>query len=832
MADSVEAIIEEFEIEKLMRGKGVARFQKNVTKAIERSQESKTEYGMLLQKTKLQSLTEAIEGYLGRYKGVKGRIPIAHAKLSLMEPEIASFIILKNILDGISRVCTFTQCAMRVASSLEDEVRFQEFERLNGEVFKQTYKYISKATSYRHKRNAMSHAMRTASANESELDWKPHAWSKMEKEHVGIQAINLCLQATGLVEITKKSGGKKTTYLIEATDALFDEFTKDYMKEKYVKASGGTEKWIEEKKLRAELLKPAFLPTIIKPKTWVHPFSGGYHDPSMPKLPLVKVRETKYLEELSNRVHEMRPIYDSINIMQNTAWKINKPVLDVFDEVISKGLTCGKLPTFNNIELPPKPHDIATNDEARTVWKRKASKIHAENRKMKSKRLQVIRTQSIAHDYKDRERFYFPYQLDFRSRVYAIPMFLNPQGVDYAKSLLTFADGQRIGDSDDAPQWLAIHIANCYGLDKETIKDRVEWVNESHEALVAIAEDPMQHFDFWSKADDPFCFLASCFEYKGYQDEGDDFITHLPIAMDATCSGLQHFSGIQKDEVTAKATNLMPAEEPSDIYQIVADKVNDKLKQTDKTIAKQWLEFGVNRKCTKRPIMVLPYGGTKFSTKDYVKEYITDSGRPHPFGEDLFEACVYLTDVIWDSIGETARSARVVMAWLQKVSRLVASENLPVVWTTPAGFPVQQIYKETESRRVKSKLGDNIIKLNIQLETNRFDRRKMANSISPNMIHSLDACQLQLSVVKGHKQGIKNFAMIHDSYGCLATETSRMATILRNVFVDMYSEDVLQKFKDEIMPILSNRNQDKVPELPEKGNLDIQKVKESEYFFC
>ena len=69
---------------------------------------------------------------------------------------------------------------------------------------------------------------------------------------------------------------------------------------------------------------------------------------------------------------------------------------------------------------------------------------------------------------------------------------------------------------------------------------------------MAIASDPMAHFDFWSKADDPFCFLASCFEYKGYQDEGDDFITHLPIAMDATCSGLQHFSGIQKDEVTAK----------------------------------------------------------------------------------------------------------------------------------------------------------------------------------------------------------------------------------------------------------------------------------------
>ena len=45
--DSIEAIIEEFEIEKLMRGNGVARFHKNVDKAVEKAQESKTEYGML-----------------------------------------------------------------------------------------------------------------------------------------------------------------------------------------------------------------------------------------------------------------------------------------------------------------------------------------------------------------------------------------------------------------------------------------------------------------------------------------------------------------------------------------------------------------------------------------------------------------------------------------------------------------------------------------------------------------------------------------------------------------------------------------------------------------
>ena len=96
--DTVEEIIREFEIEKLMRGNGVASFHKNVDKAIDKAQESKTEYGMLLHKTKLQELSEAIERYLERYKGKRGRIPIAWEKLSKIEPEKASFIILKNIL--------------------------------------------------------------------------------------------------------------------------------------------------------------------------------------------------------------------------------------------------------------------------------------------------------------------------------------------------------------------------------------------------------------------------------------------------------------------------------------------------------------------------------------------------------------------------------------------------------------------------------------------------------------------------------------------------------------------------------------------------------------
>ena len=66
------------------------------------------------------------------------------------------------------------------------------------------------------------------------------------------------------------------------------------------------------------------------------------------------------------------------------------------------------------------------------------------------------------------------------------------------------------------------------------------------------------------------------------------------------------------------------------------------------------------------------------------------------------------------------------MDWLQHMSRLAASENIPVVWRTPIGFEVQQKYQKPKNTRVETNIGGKITKLSFAEETHVLNRRRQA----------------------------------------------------------------------------------------------------------
>ena len=550
----------------------------------------------------------------------------------------------------------------------------------------------------------------------------------------------------------------------------------------------------------------------------------------------VKQTNRRYLEELKNRGHMMKPVYDAVNIMQDTEWVINKPIYEVICKLIQTDNSLGNLPINpQEIELPIKPVDIETNKESLVKWKREASHVYKERAKSKSKYIQVRQILEEARLLLDRS-FFYPYQLDFRGRIYPKPAMLSPQGADYSRALIKFKYGKQMKENNSFDDF-AIAGAGLYGeVDKEDIQTRLDWVKERLDTFISYAKEPLVNTD-WAKADKPFCFLAWCCELKDFAETDYDasFITTLPIQSDCSNSGLQHYSAMMKDPIGGKATNLIPSNKPEDVYRIVAQKVIMKLRDRPEPMAKLWLDYGVDRKLCKKPVMCLPYSLTMYSCRQYLQDHVekelVERNKQHEFGEDLFKATQWLTPIVWQSINEVIVGAKNIMKFLKDISRLVASENLPVVWSSPLGLPIQMLCYKKESKRVKTKMGDSIVKLSLQSDTDIIDKRKTAQSICPNFIHSLDASVLQLAVVKASELGVDTFSLIHDSFGVVAPDNRKMAIALREAFCEIYSQDVLANFAMDMKQMLSEKNQKKFPNIPEKGNLDLDQVKQS-IFFC
>ena len=115
-----------------------------------------------------------------------------------------------------------------------------------------------------------------------------------------------------------------------------------------------------------------------------------------------------------------------------------------------------------------------------------------------------------------------------------------------------------------------------------------------------------------------------------------------------------------RDEKAGKLVNLTVTDEPQDIYQVIADNVRERLRKdaTDgKPYAQAWLNYGVKRSTTKRSIMTICYGSTRYSCTDFVKEDLEkrkEKGENHPFESEELKPCVYLASLIWDSIGDNS----------------------------------------------------------------------------------------------------------------------------------------------------------------------------------
>lgn len=837
-----DLIATQLRLEEEMTSRGAERYDRGVSRAIEKGVEDRTEYGQQIMAGRLEVLSQAIGKWMEEAgQGNPSRWGLAYKRIKVCHPDTLAFLALKHVMAGISSVRTLQDVAVSIGSSVEDEMRFAEVRAAEAKTFEKLVAGAKKRTSAHYKH---VYAARIAEAT---IEWE--RWSRTDRLHVGVKLLDILIQSIGLVEIVSNS-----SHSTQAT--------------KYVRATPETVEWIEQKNEVTAMLRPVYEPMVVPPRDWTNPFDGGYLSSNIKPIKLVKTKNRAYLDEL--RHVDMPVVYAAINAIQRTPWKINQRVLEVMRNLWEAGITLSCLPPREGIPLPPKPYDIDTNEEAKKAYRVDAARTYQRNLSLLGKRISFSMTLQVAERYAPFGAIYFPYQLDFRGRIYAVPH-LNPQGADYQKGLLQFAEGKPLGS--EGWKWLAIHGANLAGYDKVSLEDRVNWVLENEDEILRIAADPYQNRG-WStevggvEIDSPWQFLSFCFEWAGFVEHGESFVSRIPVAMDGSCSGIQHFSAMLRDERGGAAVNLIPQDLPADVYRLVAERVirqaeldsvsgtEDALKhredgtayiqQGTKTIARQWLQFGITRKVTKRSVMTLAYGSKQYGFKEQLMEDIihpakeaatrpdgTIDPEKFPFAGDGFQGANWMAGVIWDAVNEVLVKAGEAMKWLQEAAQLAAKEELPVRWTTPVGFPVVQAYPALEQRRIKTAINGTIIKLIMNRELDdKLDKRKQGQGISPNFVHSCDAAHLMLTVVRANQEGITNFSMIHDSFGTTAGDAEEMFRIVREAFVEMYTEvQVLENFRDEIAAQLSPKAQKKLKPLPERGSLELDQVVNSRYCF-
>lgn len=879
------------ELENEMKDQGIARYLA-ITKAAKQGKkggatrmESQTSYGHSLLSEIIDPMARGLKNLIALSKGKPGKSPVAMYKLAAMDAHVTCYLAAKTILDNLSVGVKFTHLAMQIAQKITDEDYLKMLESHNAKWFSKIEGSLKKAgtVDYNHKINVFKNMGKKAGINKDKLGYDTmakmgHALISMFEMHTGL----ICIDTVW--EHSKK--GKRTAC-------------------KMVYPTAKATAFIAKNMQAVQALTPDCGPVCIPPRLWSTPFNGGYHSPELRRLnPLVRTRNKAQVQTMAR---QKRFDYDALNGLVQSAWRINNGVLDVLKADFKAQAAGSSLPDttpFTGIPCPLNPprrdHSKAAKQAFKqwwltlqaaeqkeyTDWKEANRQGYRNDKKRFSQLKQLSTIIRQAQRYKHFEEFWFNWFLDSRGRAYVIGT-LSPQGVDTAKGVIQPAE--LVPLFSHGYKWVKLQLTGVYGYDKETIKDRLNWVNKRHDMILNAANAPLESgYQFWNSAEKPYQFLAACIEYRNVHTQlamgvpVEHCKCRLNVAQDGKCNGIQHFSAMILDEQGGKdvcLTQDAPGGLPADVYTKVARGTCDALSVVQPKhfdMASILVALGLTRKSAKGQTMIVPYGGTIQGCKEASIKWLDErysqlggsyedvllikkigkfqdsiqASRKSELGQVSLEQTLneignYLGKVVWKVLLKVLRRTIQVMLFEKRCARAVASgsadDNLGQVisWLTLNGFFVTEDYKETSEQTVASRMCGRI-DMYLQVPTCMIRTAKMITSVAPNMVHSLDAAHMFLTIAKCMKvHGINFFACIHDSFGTHAGYSQSLADTLRETFVYMYKvKQPLRRWYRELARQWAGIKNPKVDSFPEwseiekiTGTLEISDVLDSEFFF-
>ncbi|XP_077964759.1 DNA-directed RNA polymerase, mitochondrial [Gasterosteus aculeatus] len=588
------------------------------------------------------------------------------------------------------------------------------------------------------------------------------------------------------------------------------------------------------------------MPMLCPPVPWTSVKFGAYL--LTPSKLMRTVEGATQHEVLLEKCQNLLPVLDSLNQLGNCAWSINKPLLDIIISIFNdRGSDKLDIPPPLS-EAPKIPHfnaqDPAYTSAEKAHMKRDVINAKKKCSEMHSLRMDALYKLSIANHMRD-EIFWFPHNMDFRGRTYPCPPYFNHLGSDVTRALLLFAEGKPLGPK--GLDWLKIHLVNLTGLKKRSsLEGRLEYANSIMEDVLDSADNPLNGNKWWMNADEPWQALGCCMEIANAVRSPDptNFISNFPVHQDGSCNGLQHYAALGRDVIGATSVNLMPCEMPQDVYSGVAQQVEEfrvRDAQSGMKIA-QVLEGFISRKVVKQTVMTVVYGVTRYGGRLQIEKRlkeIEDFPKEH-----VWDASHYLVRMVFSGLKEMFTGTREIQDWLTDCARLISKSGHTVEWVTPLGLPIIQPYHRTRNQVLKSTI--QLINLQISHDAKeRPDTVKQKNAFPPNFIHSLDSTHMMLTALHCYSAGL-TFVSVHDCYWTHALTVDTMNKICREQFVALHSQPILRELSDFLLQkyctgLPAEAKNKKYQEyrrlmlllakVPQTGDFDLQRVKESTYFF-
>jgi DNA-dependent RNA polymerase len=598
------------------------------------------------------------------------------------------------------------------------------------------------------------------------------------------------------------------------------------------------------------LVTPLNLPMIVKPKPYSNSEYGGY------LLNDVEYNNSLILDkigyDLPSKVVNNNIIYEVANNMMSSSFKVNKALLTYLleENSVHKLLIDEQyVHEYENLESRTK-----TQEE--TYQEFLSKKIHERY---------II---EIAKTYADVPSIFFPIKLDNRGRLYTLPVYFSYQGSELAKALILFDCPDIIQRGDTAAiDFLKAYGATCYGngLNRKSYDERLTWVNNNWGKIIDFRRN-----DLVSKADNKFLFLSFCFEiirfnYFLNNESLTEFKTYLPIQLDGTCNGFQHLALLSNETRLFENLNLSKAnksDDPKDFYESVINQLNIYLdnkvnsindivsSSKDKNIITKYnktlescrrlIKINLKRSNIKTALMTIPYNASHSTLVDYVLktfEYshgervtivnkecdlvdrylgwyktINYKGEIHLFNYDDIDLLVkYMNEIIYVNYTKI----KLLTKYLVDICQVLNNLNLPVIWRLPTGLEISQKYMKKYTKNIKP-FKNLKTALSLTITDNiKIDTRKQKTALMPNLIHSLDASALFLLYNSFYKTVFKethnvNFYSVHDCYGVTAKYVDTLISILKTIYIELYSDSLyLQKFDEDIIKmILSSYGED------------------------